>query len=114
MDPVISGPSLAAMNPFNSSVYPVLPPTHTFENAPDLDVLILAGGPGWRNPTLNATLDYIAKITPIVEQVLTICTGSALAARAGITKERKATTNKTSWPNAVNAGLKTTWVPQTR
>jgi putative intracellular protease/amidase len=95
MDPVTSEPSLAAMNPYNSSVYPVLPPTHTFETAPGLDVLILAGGPGWRNPTLNATLDYIAKTAPNVRQILTICTGSALAARAGIMKGRKATTNKT-------------------
>lgn len=114
MDPVTSEPSMASMNPFNSSVYPVLPPTHTFEMAPELDVLILAGGPGWRNPTLNATLDYIAKTAPHVKQVLTICTGSALGARAGIMNGRKATTNKTSWPNAVKAGPNTTWVPHAR
>lgn len=114
MEPVTSEPSMASMNPFNSSVYPVLPPTHTFETAPKLDVLILAGGPGWRNPTLNATLDYIARTAPKVKQVLTICTGSALAARAGIMNGRKATTNKTSWPNVVKAGLNTTWVPHAR
>src|SRR5690242_4457497 len=114
MDPVSSGPSLAAMNPFNSSVYPVLPPTHTFETAPELDVLILAGGPGWRNPALNVTLEYIARTAPKVKQIITICTGSALAARAGIMNGRKATTNKTSWPNAVKAGPNTTWVPRAR
>ncbi|KAJ4323251.1 hypothetical protein N0V94_001995 [Neodidymelliopsis sp. IMI 364377] len=114
MDPVSSAPSMASMNPFNSSVYPVIPPTHTFETAPELDVLILAGGPGWRNPTLNNTLDYIARTAPKVKQVLTICTGSALAARAGIMKGRKATTNKTSWPNAVKAGTDTTWMPHAR
>lgn len=114
MVPVTSEPSLASMNPFNSSVYPVLLPTHTLETAPELDVLILAGGPGWRNPTLNATLDYIARTAPHVRQVLTICTGSALAARAGIMNGRKATTNKTSWSNAVKAGPNTTWVPRAR
>jgi len=92
----------------------VLPPTHTFENSPDLDILILAGGPGWRIPTLDATLDFIAKTAPNVKYVLTICTGSALAARAGIMNGRKATTNKTSWPNAVKAGPNTTWVPYAR
>jgi hypothetical protein len=91
-------------------VYPVFTPTHTFETAPDLDVLIIAGGPGWWNPTLNATLDYIAKTAPNSKQVLTICTGSALAARAGIMKGRKATANKTSWPNAIKAGPNTTWI----
>lgn len=114
MDPVTSEPSMASMNPLNSSVYPVLPPTHTFETAPELDVLILAGGPGWRNPTLNATLDYIARTAPKVKQVLTVCTGSALAARSGIMNGRKATTNKTSWPNAIKAGTNITWVPNAR
>lgn len=114
MDPVTSEPSLAAMNPFNSSVYPVLPPTHTFETTPDLDALFLAGGPGWHNPTLNATLDFIANTAPNVKQVLTICTGSALAARAGIRNRRKATMSKTSWPNAVRARPNTTWVPHAR
>ena len=75
MDPVTSKPSMASMNPFNSSVYPVLPPTHTLETAPELDVLILAGDPGWHNPTLNATLDSIARTTPKVKQVLAICKG---------------------------------------
>lgn len=114
MNPVTSEPSMASMNPFNSSVYPALPPTHTFETAPKLDVLILAGGPGWRNPTLTATLEYIARTAPHVKQVLTICTGSALAARAGIMNGRKATTNKKSWPKAVQAGPNTTWVPHAR
>lgn len=114
MDPVTSEPSMASMNPFNSSVYPILPPTHTFETAPELDVLIIAGGPGWRNPTLDATLDYIARTAPKVKQVLTICTGSALAARAGIMNGRNATTNKTSWPNAIKAGPNTTWIADAR
>ncbi|KAF1931683.1 class I glutamine amidotransferase-like protein, partial [Didymella exigua CBS 183.55] len=114
MDPVTSKPSLAAMSPFNSSVYPMLPPTHTFKSAPTLDVLILAGGPGWCDPTLNAMLEYIAKTAPNVRQVLTICTGSALAARAGIMNGSKATTNKSSWPNTVKTRLNITWVPHAR
>lgn len=114
MEPVTTRPQLAAMNPLNSSVYPSLAPTHTFDTAPDLDVLILAGGPGWRNPGLNATLEYIRKTAPKVKHILTICTGSALAARAGIMGGRKATTNKTSWPNVVAAAPNTTWVASAR
>ena len=59
LDPVVTTrPMIAAMNPLNSSVYPSLTPTHTFETAPELDVLIIPGGPGWRNPTsLNATME---------------------------------------------------------
>ncbi|KAF3045211.1 hypothetical protein E8E12_010746 [Didymella heteroderae] len=102
------------MNLFDSTVYPVLSPMHTFDTAPDLDVLILAGGTGWRNPTLDATLDHIAETAPNVKQVLTICTGSALVARAGIMEGRKANTNNISWPNAVKTGSNTTWIPHAR
>lgn len=114
MEPVTTRPSMAHMNPLNSSVYPLLPPTHTFETAPELDVLIIPGGPGWRNPARNATLEYIRQTAPKVKQVITICTGAALAARAGIMAGRKATTNKSSWPNAVAAGPNTTWMPSAR
>ncbi|KAH8727897.1 DJ-1/PfpI family protein [Phaeosphaeriaceae sp. PMI808] len=114
MEPVTTQPTLAAMNPLNSSVYPLLSPTHTFATAPELDVLIIPGGPGWRNPALNASLEYIRKTAPKVKQIITICTGSALAARAGIMAGRKATTNKTTWPNAVAAGANTTWIPNAR
>jgi transcriptional regulator GlxA family with amidase domain len=114
MEPVSTRPALAAMNPLNNSVWPLLPPTHTFETAPEIDVLIIPGGPGWRNPTFNASLEYIRKTTPKVKQVITICTGAGLAARAGIMSGRKATTNKSSWPEVVPAGPNTTWVPSAR
>ena len=114
MEPVTTRPTFASMNPLNSSVYPLLAPTHTFETAPELDILIIPGGPGWRNPSLNATLEYIRKTAPKVKQVITICTGSALAARAGILTGKKATTNKSSWPSTVAANPHTTWIPNAR
>lgn len=114
MEPVTTRPTFPSMNPFNSSVYPLLPPTHTFETAPELDVLIIPGGPGWRNPSLNATLDYIRKTAPNVKQIITICTGAALAGRAGIMAGKKATTNKSSWPSAISANPNTTWIPNAR
>lgn len=114
MDPVTTRPQAASMNALNSLVYPLLPPTHTFETAPELDVLILPGGPGWRNPNLNATLGYIRKTAPRVKHIITICTGSALAARAGIMNGRKATTNKASWPTTVATNRNTTWIPSAR
>jgi transcriptional regulator GlxA family with amidase domain len=115
LEPVTTRPVMAAMNPLNSSVCPSLTPTHTFETAPDLDVLIIPGGQGWRNPTsVNATMAYIRETTPKVRQVLTICTGSALAAHAGILNGNKATANKSSWPTTVAANPNTTWAPSAR
>jgi transcriptional regulator GlxA family with amidase domain len=114
MEPVTTRPAMAHMNPLNNNVWPLLPPTHTFETAPELDVLIIPGGPGWRNPAWNTTLDYIRQTAPKVKHVLTICTGAGLAARSGIMSGRKATTNKSSWPGVVAAGPNTTWVPNAR
>ncbi|KAF1942552.1 class I glutamine amidotransferase-like protein [Clathrospora elynae] len=115
LDAVTTRPVLAAMNPLSSEVYPSLTPTHTFKTAPELDILIIPGGPGWRNPTsLNATMAYIRETAPKVRQVLTICTGSALAARAGIMDGKKATSNKSSWATTVAENPNTTWVPSAR
>jgi transcriptional regulator GlxA family with amidase domain len=106
---------MAAMNPLNSSVYPTLTPTHTFETVPDLDVLIIPGGQGWRNPTsLNATMAYIRETTPKVQQVLARCRGSALTARAGILNGKTATVSKSFSPMTVAANPNTTWVPSVR
>ncbi|KAL8385098.1 hypothetical protein RB599_007118 [Gaeumannomyces hyphopodioides] len=115
MDVVTTQPVVAAMNPMNSSVYPTLPPTHTLTTVPkDLDVLIIPGGLGARSPLINATVDYIAATYPKVRYLLTVCTGSALAARAGILDGKHATTNKASWDANVVYGPKVKWVPRAR
>jgi putative intracellular protease/amidase len=89
MDLVTTEPMAASMNPMNSSTWPTVAPTHTFETAPELDVLIIPGGAGMRSPYLNKTLKYIKETAPKVKFIITICTGSALAARAGIMDGRK-------------------------
>ena len=77
------------MNPMNSSVWPTLNPTHTFETAPDLDVLIVPGGPGMRSPNLNTTIEWLGQKAKEVKHVVTICTGAGLAARAGVMDGRR-------------------------
>ena len=72
------------------------------------EILQLIGGSHQTN------IVYIRETTPKVRQVLAICTGSALAARAGILNGKKATANKSSWPTTVAANPNTTWVPSAR
>ncbi|KAL3469568.1 class I glutamine amidotransferase-like protein [Aspergillus californicus] len=114
LDPVTTQPITSAMNKFNSSFFPTINPTHTLDNAPPLDVLIIPGGLGTRSPYLNRTIDFIAATYPKVQYMLTICTGSALAARSGVLDGRRATTNKASWSSVVSYGPEVEWVPQAR
>lgn len=116
LDPVLTQPRMAGMNPTNSSVYPTLLPTHTFADAPDLDVLIIPGGLGMRAPDeqLKAELKFITDTYPKVKYLITVCTGLALLARTGILDGRRATTNKTSWKGVVGFGPLVKWVAPAR
>jgi putative intracellular protease/amidase len=62
-------------------------PTHTFDNAPNIDVLLVPGGWGSLPPAdTTAEVDFIRKAyrgdgCPPLQYLFTICTGSALAAQ---------------------------------
>ncbi|KAK7189005.1 class I glutamine amidotransferase-like protein [Paraphaeosphaeria sporulosa] len=112
LEPVSTQP--LTMNPKNSSVWTTFTPTHTFDTAPEVDVLIVPGGPGARNPNMTAVWNYIAKAAPKTKHVLTICTGSGVAAKAGIMDGRKATTNKAAWKEITAYGPNTEWIPKAR
>lgn len=58
--------------------------------------------------------NYIAKTAPKTKHVLTICTGSGVAAKSGIMDGRRATTNKAAWKEITAYGPRTEWVPRAR
>ncbi|RDW68952.1 DJ-1/PfpI family protein [Aspergillus mulundensis] len=114
LDPVSTKPQSAAMNPFNSSFFPTINPTHTFADNPELDVLIVPGGLGTRAPNMDAELNYIKNTYPNLRYLITVCTGSTLVAKTGILDGRRATTNKASWDSVIRNGPNTTWVREAR
>ena len=69
-------------------------PDHAFADAPRIDLLVVPGGFGTR-PLLDdhATLDWIRKTARGARQVTSVCTGALLLAKAGLLKERRATTH---------------------
>lgn len=69
-------------------------PDHAFADAPRIDLLVVPGGFGTR-PLLEdrATLDWIRETARGARQVTSVCTGSLLLAKAGLLKERRATTH---------------------
>ncbi|ATY64868.1 ThiJ/PfpI family protein [Cordyceps militaris] len=78
------------------SVGQAIVPTHTFDAPPaDVEVLLVPGGGGTRDVHATQDLvDYVKNVFPKLRYFLSVCTGAALAARAGVLDGRRATTNK--------------------
>jgi transcriptional regulator GlxA family with amidase domain len=74
-------------------------PTHTYDTAPDdIEVLLVPGGHGTRDVEgTQPVVDLIRRRFPGLRYLLTVCTGSALAARAGVLDGKRATSNKLSF-----------------
>jgi len=105
------------MNPANASFWPVLVPDATFADDLDLDVLIVPGGIGMRNPNITrkgGAADFIARTVPKVQYLWTICTGAGIAAQAGVLDGKHATTNKAAWGDITPLGPKVLWVSPAR
>ncbi|WYZ37262.1 hypothetical protein EsH8_II_000768 [Colletotrichum jinshuiense] len=114
LDPVTTETSSASMNPYNSSFWPLIQPTNTFDDDLDLDVLIVPGGPGIRSPGLEPIVDYIAKYYPKVKYLISICTGASFAAKAGVLDGKRVTTNKAAWATITAMAPKAKWVSPAR
>jgi len=88
-------------------------PTHTFKDAPSIDVLLVPGGMLDTEETQPA-VDFIKARYSSLQYLITVCTGSGLAARAGVLDGRCATTNKKGWKFTTAFGPKTYWIAQAR
>lgn len=96
---------------FNESILP----THTLDEVSHLDVLLIPGGVGLRatESELKPYVDFIARIAPQCQHIVTVCTGAALLARAGALDGKRATTNKRAW-HFTAWGPKTHWIAKAR
>lgn len=66
----------------------------SFEDAPALDVLLIPGGIGTRREMENEVmLDFLRRRALEVEWLTSVCTGSAVLEKAGLTKGKRITTH---------------------
>ncbi|KUJ15122.1 class I glutamine amidotransferase-like protein [Mollisia scopiformis] len=118
MDPISSLPPTSWFNgnKMNSTFSEHVLPTHTFETAPPLDVLIIPGGNGLFAPAplLDSTIQFIKARYPTLQYLITVCNGAGIAARAGVLDGKHATTNKAVWDQTIALGPKVKWVAQAR
>lgn len=130
MDPVsidrtiINGESLGSAGSSASPFFTeFILPTHTFNNAPEIDVLFVPGGMGTRNLTgTQPAVEYISRVlgdegeASWPQYFLTVCTGAALAARSGKIAGKNATTNKLAfnWVKTQEGAEKVNWIAKAR
>lgn len=113
--PVYIRPASPALNVMNSSFSVSLNPTHTFDNPPpQIDVLLIPGGPGVTSGNVSAVVDFVRRTYPSVRYLLTTCTGAGIAARAGVLDGKRATTNKAAWKAITSMGPGVQWVSPAR
>ncbi|VDC06216.1 unnamed protein product [Peniophora sp. CBMAI 1063] len=118
LDPVTTRPPSGALQlPTGSNFAQSIVPTHTFADPPkDLDVLIIPGGFGAHTstPEIQAAIAFIKDVFPKLGHLFTVCTGSSLAARAGVLDGRNATSNKAFFEMVKADGPNVKWVPHAR
>ena len=80
-----------------------------------VDVLLVPGGWGTRREVQNEPcLQLLRKFAGQARYVTSVCTGSALLARAGLLDGKKATSNKLAFDWVVTQGPNVTWVKDAR
>lgn len=84
-------------------------------NPNSIDMLLIPGGPGIRSQVDNQVLlDWIIRSVETSEIIMTVCTGTALLARSGALKGKKATTNKAAYEWVTSQSNEVRWIPKAR
>jgi transcriptional regulator GlxA family with amidase domain len=85
------------------------------DDCPALDLLLVPGGIGTRTAVNEtALIEWIRARAAAAELVMSVCTGAALLARAGVLDGRRATTNKRAFAWVESQGPAVEWVRRAR
>lgn len=88
---------------------------YSFANAPQLDIMMVPGGTGTRTELNNQVfLDFIRKQNENTQLTTSVCTGSALLAKAGLLTGHKATSNKNFFSLATQQDPSVDWQGKAR
>ena len=86
-----------------------------FDNAPELDLILIPGGFGTLPELENqALMSFIKSRSKTAQIVSSVCTGSALLAKSGVLDGRRATSNKQLFALSTNQSKLVTWVEKAR
>ncbi len=86
-----------------------------FDDARRLDLILVPGGIGTRKEVDNRrSMTWVTRRSADAELVMSVCTGAALLAKAGVIDGRRATSNKAAFAWVVSQGEQVRWVKQAR
>jgi transcriptional regulator GlxA family with amidase domain len=89
--------------------------THGYDDCPPLDLILLPGGIGTLAQLGNEALHgFLRTRSRTAEATLSVCSGSAILARAGLLDGRRATSNKQFFSLATSQSDKVAWVEKAR
>jgi transcriptional regulator GlxA family with amidase domain len=104
-----------APGPVASAQGPEAVARHGFADTPQLDLVLVPGGFGTRAEVENPRLlEFLRRRAAEAEVVMSVCTGSALLARAGVLDGKRATTNKMFFAWVAEQGPNVAWVKEAR
>lgn len=113
LEPVSTVVTNRTYNPLNSTFGQKVLPSHTFTDAPQLDILLVPGGLGSEGD-VGTEIDFIRRTYPSLQYLISVCTGAGLLARAGVLDGRNATTNKAFWGPTTAFGPRVHWISHAR
>ena len=88
---------------------------YSFETCPELDILLVPGGMGTLSELKNETiLQFIRDRDKQTDITASVCSGSALLAKAGVLDGHKATSNKKYFSIATSQSDKVEWIQSAR
>lgn len=103
------------IGPVRSAQGPCTVAEFDFAHAPALDLILLPGGIGTMEQLSNAViLEFLRGRSAQTEVVMSVCSGSAILAKAGLLDGRRATSNKLFFSLATEQSNKVNWVEQAR
>jgi transcriptional regulator GlxA family with amidase domain len=109
-----AGPVAAAIGA-DGPVGPRVVADFGFDDAPQLDLLLIPGGFGTIPELLNENLmGFLRKRSAAAKITMSVCTGSALLAKAGVLDGRRATSNKQFFSLAAKQSDAVEWVEAAR
>jgi putative intracellular protease/amidase len=86
-----------------------------FDNCPALDLILLPGGVGTLAELQNqAMLEFLRQRSAVAQVTMSVCSGSAILAKAGLLDSRRATSNKQFFSLATAQSQNVKWVEQAR